>query len=74
MRSHEGNIGKINKLTLPIIIKWLDKYNVIYDEIHVGKPWCGTEGFYIDDKSIRPSEFVELTYDEIINVLNKEIK
>ena len=74
MRTYEGNVGKINAQTLPIIIEWLQKHNVPYDEIHVGKPWCGFEGFYVDDKSIRPSEFSKLTYDEIRQLLEKENK
>ena len=72
MRTYEGNVGKINIHTLPGIIEWLDKYGVPYDEIHVGKPWCGHEGFYVDDKSIRPSEFCRLSYDEIMELLSKE--
>ncbi len=71
VRTYEGNVGKINVNTLPVIIKWLDGLNVPYDEIYVGKPWCGTEGFYIDDKSIRPSEFKNKTYDEILKLLGK---
>ncbi|HFM3427384.1 TPA: capsular biosynthesis protein, partial [Escherichia coli] len=42
-----------------------EKNNVPYDEIYVGKPWCGHEGFYVDDKAIRPNEFVNLSYNEI---------
>jgi capsule biosynthesis phosphatase len=72
MRTYEGNVGKINIHTLPIIIEWLDKHDVPYDEIIVGKPWCGNEGFYIDDKSIRPSEFTSLSYEEIMQLLAKE--
>ncbi|WP_426578377.1 HAD-IIIC family phosphatase [Xenorhabdus stockiae] len=72
MRTYEGNIGKINIYTLPIIIEWLDKYNIPYDEILVGKPWCGNDGFYIDDKAIRPSEFSNFSYSEIIEILNRE--
>ena len=72
MRTHEGNVGKINIHTLPIIIEWLDKHDVPYDEILVGKPWCGNEGFYIDDKAIRPSEFTALSFDEISALLEKE--
>lgn len=69
MRTYSGNVGKINKNTLPIIIDWLAKHDVPYDEIYVGKPWCGFEGFYIDDKSIRPSEFLDLSYPEICKLL-----
>jgi len=74
MRTYEGNIGKINKHTLPTILEWLEKYNVPFDEVVVGKPWCGHEGFYVDDKSIRPSEFNALSYEEIQDLLEKEIK
>lgn len=72
MRTYEGNIGKINANTLPIIIEWLEKHNVPYDEIYTGKPWCGFEGFYVDDKSIRPSEFASLTVEEIDALLASE--
>lgn len=72
MRTYEGDIGKINIHTLPTIIDWLDKYSVPYDEIIVGKPWCGFDGFYIDDKSIRPSEFASMSYEEIQELLAKE--
>ncbi|HGZ0726786.1 TPA: capsular biosynthesis protein, partial [Escherichia coli] len=60
------------KNTLPIIISWLNANNIPYDEIYVGKPWCGHEGFYIDDKAIRPSEFINKSYEEIIELLRGE--
>jgi capsule biosynthesis phosphatase len=72
MRTFEGNVGKINIHTLPVIIDWLDKHNVPYDEVLVGKPWCGHEGFYIDDRSVRPSEFANLSLSEINELLEKE--
>lgn len=70
MRTHENNVGKINAKTLPIIFKWLEKHNVPFDEIYVGKPWCGTDGFYVDDKAIRPDEFLNLSYSEISNLIS----
>ena len=51
---------------------WLARHQIPYDEIHVGKPWCGTEGFYVDDKAVRPSEFLALSHDEIHALLAKE--
>lgn len=65
MRTYEGNVGKIAANTLPIIIDWLQRHEVPYDEIYIGKPWCGHEGFYVDDKAIRPDEFASLTYEQI---------
>lgn len=72
MRTYKGNVGEINIHTLPIIMKWLDTHNVPHDEIIVGKPWCGHDGFYIDDRAIRPSEFVSMSFEEITALINKE--
>ena len=72
MRTYEGQIGKINANTLPLIIDWLARHEIPYDEIHVGKPWCGTEGFYIDDRAIRPSEFLGLSLAEIQALIGAE--
>ncbi|MGX1022513.1 capsule biosynthesis phosphatase [Pseudomonas sp. Y3 TE3536] len=72
MRTYNGDIGKINANTLPVIIEWLNKHSVPYDEIIVAKPWCGMEGFYVDDKAIRPSEFKNKSYEEIRELLSLE--
>ena len=72
MRTHGNSVGLINAKTLPVIIQWLADHDIPYDEIHVGKPWCGHDGFYVDDKAIRPSEFRDLSYDEIRALLARE--
>lgn len=72
MKTYDGNVGKINVHTLPGIISWLDQHDVPYDEIFVGKPWCGREGFYVDDRAIRPSEFASLSYEKISEILDQE--
>lgn len=72
MRTFDGELEKIRTYTLPIIISWLKKHDVPYDEIIIGKPWCGYEGFYVDDKAIRPSEFISLNYEQIKELLKKE--
>ncbi|MGY2048645.1 HAD-IIIC family phosphatase [Methylobacterium sp. JK268] len=69
MRTYENSVGKITAHTLPVIIDWLKRHDVPYDEIHVGKPWCGTEGFYVDDRAVRPSEFVSLTREQILALI-----
>lgn len=74
MRTYQGNIGKITAHTLPVIIEWLREHAIPYDEIHVGKPWCGYEGFYVDDRAIRPSEFLRYSAEEIHALLGKEKK
>lgn len=72
MRTYEGEVGKINVHTLPIITDWLRRHEVPYDQIIVGRPWCGFEGFYVDDKTVRPSEFASLSHDEIKALLVAE--
>ncbi|MCR8686261.1 HAD hydrolase family protein [Campylobacter sp. 1569] len=72
MRTYNGDLKKIQENTLPVIIEWLDKNSVPYDDIIIGKPWCGFDGFYVDDKAIRPSEFIKYSYDEILDILKKE--
>jgi capsule biosynthesis phosphatase len=72
MRTYEGDIGKINIHALPTIIDWLKKYEVPFDEVIVGKPWCGNDGFYVDDKSIRPSEFANLNLSQIQELIAKK--
>lgn len=74
MRTYEGNPGKITANTVPIIIDWLTKHDIPYDEIWVGKPWCGFDGFYVDDRAIRPDEFANLSLDEINALLGGEQK
>ena len=65
MRTYKGNVGLINANTAKFTMKWLDEHSVPYDEIFFGKPWQGSGGFYVDDKAIRPDEFVNLSYNEI---------
>ena len=72
VRTYNGSIGLINANTLPVIIEWLEFHEVPYDELYVGKPWCGQEGFYVDDKAIRPSEFSRYSYEEIVALLDAE--
>lgn len=74
MNTYNNNLGKINANTAPLLIEWLHKNDVPYDEIYYGKPWCGNDGFYVDDKAIRPDEFINKSYDEIIELTSKKNK
>jgi capsule biosynthesis phosphatase len=65
MNSFGKSVGKINAVTLPGVIDWLKRHDIPFDEIHVGKPWCGRDGFYVDDRAVRPSEFAALSYAEL---------
>jgi capsule biosynthesis phosphatase len=73
MRTYESNLGKIAANTIPIIIDWLKKHEIPCDELFIGKPWCGDDGFYVDDRAIRPSEFLKYSNSEIMEILAREI-
>jgi capsule biosynthesis phosphatase len=72
VRTYDGNVGLINKHTARVLLEWLDKHNIPYDEIYYCKPWQGKGGFYIDDKTIRPNEFLKLSYEEILSIVEPE--
>lgn len=65
MNSYDGNIGLINANTAKVLLEWLDKWDIPYDEIIYGKPWPGHRGFYVDDRTVRPDEFVKYSLDEL---------
>lgn len=65
MNSYSGNIGLINKNTAKILLAWLEKWDIPYDEIIYGKPWPGKKGFYIDDRTVRPNEFLVHSVEEL---------
>ena len=63
MGRSNGDIASVSVEVTAEIQKFVDKYDVPCDEIILGKPWAS---YYIDDKAIRPDEFVE-KIDEIVN-------
>jgi capsule biosynthesis phosphatase len=60
MRTYGGNLGMINRHTAPALIDWINHWNIPCDEIYFGKPWPGPQGFYIDDRTLRPDEFMRM--------------
>lgn len=65
MNSYNGNIGLINKNTAVTMTEWLKKWDIPYDEIIYGKVWPGHKGFYVDDRTVRPDEFLKYDVDEL---------
>jgi capsule biosynthesis phosphatase len=68
MRTYNCDISKITEFTLPVIEEWLKKWDIPYSEIIVGKPWPGHLGFYVDDRSVRPDEFIKYSIDELNSI------
>ena len=65
MNSYKGNLGLINKHTAAILSECLKKWDIPYDEIIYGKPWPGHKGFYVDDRTVRPDEFLNSTPEQL---------
>ena len=72
MRTYKNNLGEINKYTAPILFDWLQKWKIPYDEILFGKPWPNKKGFYVDDKAIRPDEFLNMSENEIHKLIGSD--
>ena len=58
MATHNGDINKIIEDVGDITTEWLHRHQVPYNELRFGKPY-GV--YYVDDKAMRPDEFVEWT-------------
>lgn len=71
MNSFNRNLGMINANTAKILLEWLDKWGIPYDEIYYGKPWPGHKGFYVDDRTVRPDEFLNYSVDELNDICKK---
>ena len=56
MKTHNGNIGKINSDIGKITFDTLEKFNIQYDEIYFGKPYAD---FYIDDLAVNCFDNIE---------------
>lgn len=72
MRSNDGNTGKIVKNVGPTLLNWLEKHDIPFDELHLAKPWPGHQGIYIDDRAVRPREFVELSFEEMNALIERD--
>lgn len=71
MNSYHGNIGLINKYTASVLTAWLEKWEIPYDEIVYGKVWPGHKGFYVDDRTVRPDEFLKYSVEELDQLCGK---
>ncbi len=71
MRTYNGDLTLIEKNTRPIMEAWLKKWDIPYDELIMGKPWPGHKGFYVDDRSVRPDEFINKSIDELEEMVKK---
>ncbi|MFT4622153.1 MAG: capsule biosynthesis phosphatase [Myxococcota bacterium] len=58
MRTWKNDRAKVEEHVRPGVEAWLAKMQVRPEQVHVGKPWCGPRGFYVDDRNLHLEEFV----------------
>jgi capsule biosynthesis phosphatase len=63
-------VAAINQNVVPVLLDWLEKHEVPFDELQVGKPWCGFDGLYVDDRTVRPDEFCAMEYEELLSLIS----
>lgn len=69
MLTQNNDVGKVIQNVGEVTLKWLRENGVKYHSIQFGKAY----GFYyIDDKSIRPSELIEYGMDGVDKILLEE--
>ena len=71
MRTYDGNLGEITANTVRPLLDWLDRHDIPYDEVHMGKPWAGHVGFYVDDRAVRPDEFLRHDIAELEEIVRQ---
>lgn len=70
MRTHQDNVGKVVADIGQITHEWLRKNNVPCDGLFFGKPYA-ENSFYVDDKAIRPDEFLKYNYEELMKLIGE---
>lgn len=65
MRTYDGDVAAIVVNVLPQMVEWLDRNGIAYDEVRMAKPWPGHDGFYVDDRAVRPREFLTLSLEKL---------
>lgn len=54
--SCNGDLDLIHERVRPILVEWLERHAVEYDELIFGKPYAD---LYVDDKGMTPEEFLK---------------
>ena len=71
MRTYKGDLSLILEHTNPELEAWLAKWDIPYDEIVYGKFWPGHRGLYVDDRAVRPDEFLKYSVEELEDMCEK---
>lgn len=71
MLTHGGDEARVIADIGPATFDWLKRYEVPYQGVRFGKPYANG-AFYIDDKAVRPSEFLALSEEALLSLVENE--
>ena len=57
MRTYKNDVTLVQQHVAPVAARWLADAEIPHETLHVGKPWCGPGGFYVDDRNLHLEEF-----------------
>jgi len=58
MRTYKNDRALVEEHVKPVASRWLVDRRIPHDSLHVGKPWCGPGGYYVDDRNLHLEEFI----------------
>ncbi|MFW6310887.1 MAG: hypothetical protein ACOC1K_01500 [Nanoarchaeota archaeon] len=70
MRTFKEDFLEIEKTVLPGIKEFLNKNEILYHEIRIGKPW-GEDVYYIDDRCLTINQFLSQKPDTFKDIIKK---
>ncbi len=71
MATHRGDEAKVLADVAGVTIAWLQRHAVPYHGLRFGKPYAH-DGFYVDDKAVRPGEFLRASPAELRALLDAD--
>lgn len=71
MQTHRNDEARLIADIGQETLEWLHRHGVTFHGIRFGKPFA-RGGFYVDDKAVRPSEFLRLDANELDAMLRNE--
>lgn len=71
MKTHQADESRVIADIGDTTLAWLKRHGVPFSGIKFGKPHAD-HGFYLDDRAVRPSEFLTMTPDAILKMVEEQ--
>ena len=74
MRTYNENKKEIEQNIKPVLENWLLRNNVLYDRLIVGKIWGPGNLYYVDDKNLTLTQFLNNDSDQHKEILKENTR